>query len=369
MSILVVGGSIAGVTAANELRAQGYADRVRLVADEPHPPYTRPPLSKAILYGAAEPSSAALALAEDVELVEGRAAALDLGRRVVRLEDGRELSYDGLVVATGAHARRLPPGPAGRTYRVLRTMDDALSLRAELGQGPRRVAICGAGPLGMEIASTCRALGHDVRVFDPRPSLGAHLGSVLGSLLTAAAEDAGVPVERRVAGLDDTADLWIAAVGDVPATGWLRDSGLALDPGLVVDDRLFAAPGIVGAGDVVSLPGAGRRPLWNQALDQAVCAVRSLLGDGETYVSRPYFWTEQFGLAVKVCGRVPVDGEPDVLEGSLRERSCMLQWRVGGEPVAAATMNHRVPLPRLRRLATSDRRPPGATVESPTTRA
>lgn len=368
--VVVVGGSIAGVTAAGALRADGYTGRLTLVSEESHP-YSRVPLSKGVLAGTHTPESAALpALPDDVDLVCGaEARSLDPAARSIALADGRELSYDGLVVATGSRARRLAAqGQQGEL--VIRTLEDSAAIAARMG-GARSAVVVGASFLGMEVASTLRAHGLAVTVIDRDPPLRRLLGDWLADLVVGVAVAAGVrfvraggdvrlvgdPVSAVDAGGDlHEADLVVSAVGDIPNTEWLAGSGLRIDNGLVVDDRCVAAPGITAAGDVVSLevaPGVCRRtPHWSNAVAQARCAAASLLDpDSPPYDPDHYFWTEQFGLDVKMAGRFPLAGEPVVLAGDPAAGSTLVQWQQDGVPVAAASINHRMPVARLKRLA------------------
>ena len=375
--VVIVGASLAGVTAADALRAEGYDRRITIIGDEPHPPYTRPPLSKGVLAGTESPESVQLApLGDDVQLrLNARAQALDLKGSAVMLEGGERVSFDGVIVATGARARSLA-GPGQRGEVLLRTLDDTLALHKKLAVSPD-VLILGSGFLGMEIASTCRALGLDVTLVDREPPLRRVLGEYLGRLLTEAALDAGVRVQvshgnaellgtdhihgvRLGDGRELHAELVITAAGDVPNIDWLTDSGLRLASALVVDHRCRALPNVVGAGDAVavatSLEGAAiRTPHWASAIDQARVAACALL-HGEAAAplrSTPYYWTDQFDLEVKVSGVLPVHGEPAVLEGDVADRDAVLQWRdQHGAPYAAATINHRMPIGKLKRLAT-----------------
>jgi NADPH-dependent 2,4-dienoyl-CoA reductase/sulfur reductase-like enzyme len=194
-------------------------------------------------------------------------------------------------------------------------------------------------------------------------------------MLTEAARDAGVqiavsPGDAELLGAPDihgvrlgdgralTADLVVAAVGDVPNTEWLASSELLAGPGpLRVDGCCRLRPDIVAAGDVAALPdGAGahaRTPYWSSAVDQGRLAAAALLhGDAAVpAATNPYFWTDQFGIELKICGRLPVHGAPLVIDGAVSERRAVLQWVAGGHPLAAATINHRMPVGRLKRLA------------------
>lgn len=371
--VVVVGGSIAAVTAAGTLRTQGWDGQISLVTEEQVPPYSRVPLSKGVLAGTQSWESAALpALPADVEVLLGRrAVALHTDRRRVELDDGTDLAYDGLVVATGARARRLA-APGQRGEHVVRTMADARGIAACV-PAARTAVVVGAGFLGMEVASTLCKQGLDVTVIDRDPPLRRLLGAWLADLVVDAAVDAGVrfilapdgvelvgdPVGAVTWGQEQdkqlAADLVVSAVGDLPNTEWLEASGLPLAGGLVVDDRCVVASRIVAAGDVAAReiePGAYRRtPHWTNAVVQGQAAARSLLDpECAPYALDHYFWTEQFDLDIKMAGELPFAGEPCVLEGEPKTRSALVQWQRAGEPVAAATINHRMPVVRLKRL-------------------
>ncbi|MGW0578502.1 NAD(P)/FAD-dependent oxidoreductase [Streptomyces sp. NPDC002920] len=366
---VVVGGSLAGVTAVDELRRQGWDGAITLVGDEPRAAYARPPLSKGVLKGTEDAASVLLPeIGADggVEVRTGtRATGLDLDARRVRVEGGEEVPYDKLVIATGARARTL----GGPGERVLRTLDDALRLRTEFGRA-RSLLVIGGGFLGMEIASSAAGLGLEVTVVDLRAPFVSTLGPFLAGLFGRAAHERGV---RTVVAADGVtprpygaelvdgsrleADLVVTAVGCRANTEWLEGSGLTVLGGVVVDERCRAAvPDVVAVGDVAAFPtGDGRfrrTPHWDSAIGQARAGVAALLhGDrAQPYTPQPYFWTEAFGLAVKLAGALPAAGEPTVLKGSVAELSALLRWDHPARPVAAA-LNHRIPVGRLRALA------------------
>jgi NADPH-dependent 2,4-dienoyl-CoA reductase/sulfur reductase-like enzyme len=374
--VVIVGASVAGVTAADTLRQLGYDGAIILVGGEAHPPYVRPPLSKAVLSGAESPQSVLMpALRADVTLRSASpAVALDTAARRVRLAGGDELPYDGLVVATGARARRLgPPGLAGEL--VMRDLDDAVGLRDAMGRAGS-VLVVGGGFLGMEVASIASAMGLTVTVVDAEPPLVRQFGRYLAAHLTAAARAAGVRLVQAPGGVELVggpsitaaktaagdlleADLVVSAVGCQPNVEWLASAGLGSPAGLLVDERCRVRPDVVAAGDVVATAHGGARPRrtphWASAIDQARCAAHALLAgdDAPPYQPRPYFWTEQWGLEIKICGEPPTGAAPDVLAGSLEENEALLRWTRDGVAVAAATLNHRMPLVKLRKLATT----------------
>lgn len=367
--VVIVGGGIAGLTAGETLRAHGYDGELVVVGDEPYPAYSRPALSKALLHDLGDVSSHRLPEPEiDATMRLGvRASGLDPERRVVVLDGGEELPYDGLVIATGTRARRL--GPEGCGELTLRGLDDALSLRERLAGRPS-VLVVGAGPLGMEIASGCLDAGADVTVVSQGAPLSRQLGDYLSALLVRAAEARGLRIletagARVLSGTEVltaegerlAADLVVTAAGDAPHTEWLAGSGLPVDGRLVVDSR-GRVPGcaeVVAAGDVAAVPtkqGVRRVPFWTSAIDQAKAAGAALLlgDDAPELTLQPYFWTEQFGLSLKVCGDLVLEGEPELVDGDPEAGSMLLRWPQPDGTATAVAVNYRIPVPRLRRM-------------------
>ncbi|GAA4697934.1 NAD(P)/FAD-dependent oxidoreductase [Streptomyces youssoufiensis] len=305
--VVVVGASLAGLRAAEQLRAAGWYGPITLVGDEPHPPYNRPPLSKAFLAGTA--SSASLTLRPRPSVVDAtwllgtRAVRADLDRRTVDLADGRTLPYRALVIATGTRPRRLTcPGPsAGR--HTLRTLTDARRLRAALAEPGARVVVVGAGFIGCEVAATVSALGAaDVTVVDPLPlPLLGPLGELLATELRHRHERRGVrfALGRHVTGfagrdrvtgvrLDDggtlAADVVVESVGSLANTEWLAGNGLDLTDGVLTDAhlRVGGRPDVVAVGDIARFPGLRydgvprRVEHWSIPTDTAKHAARVL---------------------------------------------------------------------------------------------
>lgn len=368
--IVVVGNGIAGVTAADALRSAGHDGELTIVGDEHHRAYSRPALSKALLSDPDDTTSHQLpeATHEAIELLGRRATALDVDSRLIVLDDGERLPYDGLVIASGCRARRLGEADSGEV--TLRTLDDSVLLRGRLAGRPS-VVIVGGGPLGMEIASGCLSLGCEVTLVSQGRPLVAQLGSYLSDIFVGAAEALGLRIvvtdHATVRRAGDTtrvvlsdgrqldAELVVTAVGDLPNLEWLGVSGLLRDGALVVDSRGRLRPEIVAAGDVATLStrqGLRRVPLWTSAIDQGKGAAAALL-DGEAAPAleqRQYFWTEQFGQSLKAAGNLPVDGEPTWLDGDREGGAALLRWEIGDGTAAAAAINYRIPVPRLRRL-------------------
>jgi NADPH-dependent 2,4-dienoyl-CoA reductase/sulfur reductase-like enzyme len=367
-TIVVVGASLAGLRAVETLRREGYDDRLVLVGAESHLPYDRPPLSKELLAGEWEPAQVALRkqpyddLGLDLRLGR-RATRLDVGQRVVELDDGGEaLAFDGLVVATGARPRTLPGTPALDGIFVLRTLDDCMAIRARLDAGPR-VVVIGAGFIGSEVAATCRGRGLEVTVLEMLTTpLERAVGPVVGDACGRLHRDHGVAVrcDVKVAGFEGTervervrladggtidADVVVVGVGVVPETGWLEGSGLELADGVVCDETCLAAPGIVAAGDVARWPNMlfdGERMRvehWTNATEQGVAAARRLLVDdaagAEAFAPVPFVWSDQYDVKIQVVGDIRGDDEVAVADGSLDEHRFVALFGRGGRLVGA----------------------------------
>ena len=371
--IVVVGNGIAGLTACDSLRAAGFDGELTVVGAEHHAPYSRPALSKAALLEGGTMTAHQLPAPEHAatEILGVSAVRLDAARKLVQLNDGTQVPYDGLVIATGSRPRRLSPGqPAELT---LRTLEDAAELRRRLATRPT-VIVVGGGALGMEIASGCLASGCEVTLVAPEAPMVHQLGPHLSEVFTSAARRAGLTIvtAQAVGAWEDgghsqvaladgfvlDAELVISAVGDVPNVEWLTGSGLLTDGRLEVDTRGRLRPDIVAAGDVAVLPtsrGVRRIPLWTSAIEQSRVAAAALLrGDDAPELELvPYFWTEQFGLTLKVSGHLPLAGAPEILAGDPLENSALLRWAHEDGTGTAVALNHRIPVPRLRRLSSA----------------
>lgn len=350
-TVVIVGASLAGLRCAEALRAEGFSGRILLVGEEEHLPYDRPPLSKQLLTGAWEADRVSLwkperhdELAIELELGR-RAVTLDLATREVELDDGRRLSGDAVVIATGASLRRLP-GTEGRPHlHGLRTLDDALALRDDLGslEPGSSVVLIGAGFIGQEVASAAAASGQRVTILEGlelplSPIVGDEVARLLLPLHEAsgaelrcgvrvigigpATEDARAGVVELEGGEAVPADLIVVGIGVDPATGWLEGSGLELSNGVVADEHLEAAPGIFAIGDVVRFPwkGSGGDELvriehWQMAADQAIHAARSMLAgpDAVAFDVVPYFWSDQWGRKLQVLGHPSATDDVDLL--------------------------------------------------------
>ena len=371
----MVGASLAGLSAARSLRKQGYGGRLVVIGDEHHRPYDRPPLSKEFLAGTL--AEADLMLEGDDEdlraewLLGARAVELqvDGAERVLLLDDGREVRADGVIVATGAVARKLPGTDGLAGVHTLRTLDDARALRDELTLGGRLVVI-GGGFIGAEVASTAYALGLDVTVIEAAPTpLAGPLGETMGGIVSALHEAHGVRLlcgvgvkglsgEARVEAvlLEDgrtvPADMVVVGVGALPCVEWLEGSGVELDNGVKcgADGRTSLA-GVVAVGDCANWydPQAGshrRVEHWTGARERPEAAVAALLSWGAVEAGAPrppYFWSDQYGVKIQFAGHAAGADSVTVEEGAPGDRSFLAVYRCAGQPVAVLAMNQ----PRL----------------------
>ncbi|MER5835556.1 NAD(P)/FAD-dependent oxidoreductase [Streptomyces sp. NPDC002130] len=372
-SVLIVGESLAGTTAARHLRTLGHTGPLTIIGAEEHGAYSRPPLSKAVLKDPAADQTLGLALdGIAVDVIRSAAVAADTRRRTVTTADGRQVGYDALIVATGADARRLA-APGQRGELVLRTLDDARQLRARLADAGSAIVV-GAGFLGMEVASACAARGIAVTVVDADRPLERILGDHLSAEITARASAHGIrfiqatgfatltghPVNGVALpdGTELTADLVVTCAGEAPCVGWLAGSGLADRLGVGIDDACATTvPGVFAAGDVTYLRGDGTRPdrrspFWSNAVAQGRTAAASALGLPPSGPAQDdYFWTEVAGLTVKIVGGLPLLGEPTTVQGSVADGRALLTWSHADGTSTAVAYGLRKPVAALRALA------------------
>ena len=362
--IAVVGASAAGVAVVESLRKEGFPDRITLIGDETDLPYDRPPLSKQVLSGEWQPAKARLRETPffeelGVELRLGtRATGLDVLGRAISLEGGGSVGFDGLVIATGMRPRTLPGANGVEGVFTLRTIADAQAIAGALAAS-ERVAIVGAGFLGLEIAAVARAAGKDVTVIDtmPLPMLRpfgtplAHavrdLHASMGVELRLATSIVGIQADGdRISALelsDETVlavDLVIAAIGAQPNVEWLRDSGLEIGNGVECDPFCAAAPGIYAAGDIANWENplfSARMRLENRlnATEQARAAAENLLGRQHPYAPVPYYWTHQYDVNIQAFGVFPEESEFVVVAGDLGEFKFLACYVQRGRVVGA----------------------------------
>jgi NADPH-dependent 2,4-dienoyl-CoA reductase/sulfur reductase-like enzyme len=359
-AVLVVGASLAGWRAVETLRNEGFTGDITMIGEELHLPYDRPPLSKQILAGTWPPEKAVLAdrirtaALGVTEVLGHRAVGLDVAGRKIEVDDGSVLRGDAIILATGASPRTLP-ATEGLSQRdglfTLRTLDDSLALRQALTAGEsRRVVVIGAGFIGAEVASTCATLGCQVTVVEAMdiplsnvlgPLIGAHCGSLhaahgvdlrtgvgVAGVRRADAPAAGLVVEL-VDGSQLDADVVVVGIGVTPSIEWLHDAELTVGNGVVCDAGLFAAPGIVAAGDMANwswrhdgLEDQIRIEHWQVAVEAGVAAARSVLAGqagAVPFTPVPYFWSDQFGIRFQVLGNPGGTDEVEIVDGSFEE--------------------------------------------------
>ncbi|MFK0005644.1 NAD(P)/FAD-dependent oxidoreductase [Paenarthrobacter sp. NPDC090520] len=377
--MVIVGGGLAGATAAKTLRTEGFEGPVTLVAAEGRIPYLRPPLSKEFLLGKAEDDAVDVTPGDwyadnGVELLmDHPAAALDAAGHTVTLMDGKDIEYATLLLATGAQPRHIQlPGNELEGVMTFRTYQDSVRLRSLLQGGGQRVVMVGSGWIGMELAAAARSYGNEVSLLGLEDvplsaAIGAHLGArfqkvhedhgVVFHLPASAAsiegQDGRVLSVRTNTGISLPADIVVIAVGVVPDTALAEAGGLELRNGILVDASLrSSAPDVFAAGDVANSlhPFTGehhRSEHWANALNGGKVAARSMLGQGAVLDAVPYFYTDQFSLSMEYSGFPSLAANVDpVIRGSLEDESYIAFWlRDGGQGaqqvVAGMSVNQR----------------------------
>ncbi len=375
--IVVVGAGQAGVQTAEALRAGGWAGEIVLLGDEPHAPYHRPPLSKAWLAGEVEAAQLLMRAPEalarkQIELRTGvTVSAIDRVAKELVLAGGERLAYTGLVLATGARARRLPLAHADApNLHVLRTRDEASALAAALAEGGPLVVI-GGGFIGLEVAATARKKGVEVTVLEALPRL---LARVLPPLLSAWFEAlhrshgvllrTGVQVEALEAGADGRVRAVRLAGGErLPCGAVLlgvgaqandelaRAAGLACERGIVVDAcGRTADPAIVAAGDCTArrLPDGSllRLESVQGASEGGKAAAAALLGQDKPFTATPWFWSDQHGRKLQMAG-LATGATQSVLRGDTAAASFSVWHYAGDRLIAVDTVDE----PRTHLLA------------------
>jgi 3-phenylpropionate/trans-cinnamate dioxygenase ferredoxin reductase subunit len=379
-TIVIVGAGQAGGWAAQTLRSEGFSGRLVLIGDEPHPPHERPPLSKAVLCGAALPETTRLMKPEAFEALglDWRPGAqvrrIDRAARQVLLADGEALPYDKLLLCTGGSARRLAlPGAEQVPLHTLRTIEDAQALAPALRPG-RSVVVVGGGWIGLEVAATARQLGAEVAVVETQGRLcertvpaeiSEHLLALHRARGTRVLLGAGVKGFARAADgrsevllADGSAlrcDTIVLGVGLVPNDALARAAGLACEGGVLVDAQCRSSdPDILAAGDVAVAhnPWAGRAlrlESWQNAQEQGIAAARSALGLPVDYRPLPWFWSDQYGMNLQIYG-VPTPAHRVVRRGDPASGSFVLFYLAGDVVQAAIGPNAARDLRFARRL-------------------
>jgi 3-phenylpropionate/trans-cinnamate dioxygenase ferredoxin reductase component len=355
--VVIVGGGQAGLEAAAALRTLGYDGTVTLICEEAHAPYQRPPLSKDFLTGKQEVDSVflrALVYYEKhhIDLILGDPVSeINRGKRLVHLAGGGTVAYEQLILAVGARNRPLPV-PGAENVLYLRSLDEAVTLRQRLAEARRGMVVIGGGFIGLEVAAAGRSAGKPVTVIEAAPRLMARAVSPLLSDFfldvhwTQGAEVVlnNAVVEVRGDGVTLTggrridADVMVAGIGVVPNVELARDAGLAVDDGITVDEFLRTSdPDIFAIGDCAHHPRARLESVQN-AVDQAKCVARAIMGNPAPYRDVPWFWTDQYEIRFQMAG-LAAGYDQSVLRGRIENRKFSVFYFKSGGLLAVDSVN------------------------------
>jgi len=366
-TFLIIGGGAAGNAAAETLRRDGFAGRIVMITPEPDLPYDRPNLSKEFLSGEAKPEwmplrSEKFYANQNIDvMLNARVKSLDPGKKSVTLEDGRQITYDKALLATGAVPRRLPiPGADGEACFQLRSFADARMI-AEAAAGAKTAVLVGAGFIGMELASSLRQRGLSVEVAAPEPLPFARIvGERIASYLTSRHEEKGVVFHlganiTKVSGPRGAkevelsngtkirGDFVVFGLGVSPAVEWLAGTGLVESGAVPVNARLQTKhPDVFAAGDIAVVPdplgrGAQRIEHWVVAERQGQHAARAMLGAAAPYEHVPFFWTRQTGVSLKYVG-LAREWDQVVYRGDVEKGKFLAGFYLKGTLLAAASI-------------------------------
>ena len=362
-SVAIVGGGAAGLAAADGLRSEGYDGPVTILSADDSAPYDRPNLSKDYLAGAASDEWMPLRSPEyysdrRIELaLNTRAISLDVRKKQVRTQSGKPYDFDRLLLATGADPVKLSiPGARESQLSYLRTYADGRALAARAASA-KQVVIVGGSFIGLEVAASLRARGIGVHIVTrERLPLEHVMGPEIGRFVRVLHESQGVVfhLQDTVTGLEGRtavlqsgarveADFLVLGVGVRPSVALAEQAGLKVDRGVVVNEYLeTSAPGIFAAGDIARWPDVRSNELvriehWVVAERQGQVAARNMLGRGERFDAVPFFWTRQYGVAIKYVGHAR-EWDTIELSGSLEARGCAVTYKCAGRTLAVATV-------------------------------
>jgi len=367
--VVIVGAGHAGGRAAEALRAAGHAGRITLVGSETHPPYERPPLSKELLAGSIEHAKTylnpeAFYAEKDIVLRLGTTVgAIDRKGQRIELSDGDTIPYDALLLTTGARARKLPlPGGDGQRVFYLRDIDDSLALRERLAEGVR-LAVIGAGFIGLEVAATARKRGAQVTVLELAPQPLARVAAPeIGDYLATLHRAKGVDLQTgvKVTAIEDTgselrilldggepviADYAAIGIGAQPNTELAQQAGIETRDGIIVDEfGRSSDAAIFAAGDVTRHlnPLLGRHvrlEAWQNAQNQGIAVAKIIAGGAQPFSEVPWFWTDQYETNLQMAG-APDKWDRVIFRGEPTDPGFTVFQLEGGKVVAAVTVNN-----------------------------
>jgi 3-phenylpropionate/trans-cinnamate dioxygenase ferredoxin reductase subunit len=384
-TIVIVGTGQAGGWAAQTLRKEGFVGKVVLIGDEPHYPYERPPLSKAVLSGEAPAESTYLIKTEAFEKLDldwrpnVRVTAIDRAATQILLSTGEPIAYGKLILCSGGRARKInvPSADLPGVF-TLRSIDDTRALAAVLLPG-KKIVVVGGGWIGLEVAATARKKGMDVTVVEAMgrlcertvpPEISEYLSRlhaahgaqvILGAGVTRFAHNAeGMLVVTLNDGREVACDAVVVGIGLIPNDELARDAGLECDDGVVVDTQCRTSdPHILAAGDVAAwhCSWAGRRmrlESWQNAQEQGMAAARSALGLKVTHQPLPWFWSDQYATNLQIYG-MPDPAHRVVVRGDLQSDSFVLFYLDGDKIKSALGPNAARDLRFARRLIESQK--------------
>lgn len=355
--IVIVGGGLAGGTTARHLRMGGYEGPITIVAGEPHYPYSRPPLSKEYMQGKVGPEKVYLKPEEwydeqNIEVLTGvKAEEINVEDHVVQLDDGTNLEYEKLLLATGARPRQLDmEGVDLPGVFSLRTIDDSEALAKEFKDGDKKVVFIGSGWIGMEVAAAARKYGNEVTILERGDIPLSHaLGDKLGlqfqqmheangaQFITEANTEKIVGTDRVegvvVNGETIPADVVVVGVGAIPNTEVAQAAGLEVENGVKTDRFMqTSAPDIYAVGDVANIYNPTldrhmRSDHWMNALAGGKTAAKLLAGEEVAYDPIPYFYTDQYDLGMELSGYPPLMGDARVeIRGDFDGKKYVAFW-------------------------------------------